>query len=154
MSDHSRDEPFPRKPLIAVAALIGFSLLLVAGARLVGLSASQAPRSAVSERIDLRFEDRADGAVTVFRAEDTELVAVLPPGSNGFVRGVLRGMARERRSRGVGEEVPFRLARLADGRLTLQDLATGRVIELKAFGADNEAAFAALLAHGNRVAAQ
>jgi putative photosynthetic complex assembly protein len=154
MSDHSRNEPFPRKPLIAVAALIGFSLVLVAGARLSGLSASQAPPSAVSEQIDLRFEDRADGAVTVLRAEDAELVAVLAPGSNGFVRGVLRGMARERRSRDVGEEVPFRLARLADGRLTLQDLATGRVIELKAFGPDNEAAFAALLADGSRIAAQ
>lgn len=154
MSDSARNEPFPRKPLIAVAALIGFSLVLVTGARLSGLSASQAPPSPVSEQVDLRFEDRADGAVTVFRAEDAELVAVLAPGSNGFVRGVLRGMARERRSRDASEAIPFRLARLADGRLTLQDLATGRVIELKAFGPDNEAAFAALLADGSRIAAQ
>lgn len=106
---------------------------------------------------DLRFEDRADGAVTVHEAAgagtagsngDDRLVAVLDPGTNGFIRGTLRGLARERRQRreDIGRQaVPFRLARWADGRLTLEDRATGRVLDLNAFGHTNADAFARLL---------
>ena len=53
--------------------------------------------------------------------------------------------ARARRSRGVGDDTPFQVARLADGRLILRDLGTGQVIELRSFGPTNEGAFAALL---------
>jgi putative photosynthetic complex assembly protein len=72
-------------------------------------------------------------------------LAVLDPGTNGFVRGVLRGLARERRRQGLGSEIPFHLAQRADGRLTLVDPATERVIDLKAFGPTNTQAFARLL---------
>jgi putative photosynthetic complex assembly protein len=41
--------------------------------------------------------------------------------------------------------VPFRLALHADGRLTLEDPATSRTIELQAFGPANSGAFARLL---------
>jgi putative photosynthetic complex assembly protein len=73
-------------------------------------------------------------------------VAVLAPGTNGFIRGVLRGLARDRRSRGISQEPAFRLAQWPDGRLSLEDLATGKRIELGSFGATNRAAFAQILA--------
>jgi putative photosynthetic complex assembly protein len=153
MSDPIRNEPFPRRALLAVAALIGFSLIAVTAARIGGLPTSQVPPSPEVLGVDLRFEDRADGAVLVQEGETGATVATLAPGTNGFVRGVLRSLVRERRAHATGEATPFRLARHADGRLTLADLATGRVIELNAFGADNLAAFAALLTDRNRVAA-
>ena len=71
-------------------------------------------------------------------------------GENGFLRGTLRGLARTRRSEQVSPAVPFHLAQWPDGRLTLDDPATGRHIELLAFGADNAGVFARLLALAER----
>jgi putative photosynthetic complex assembly protein len=70
---------------------------------------------------------------------------VLPAGNAGFVRGVLRALTRNRRGGHTDKDAPVRLARLADGRLTLKDLATERVIELNSFGPTNVAAFAVFL---------
>jgi putative photosynthetic complex assembly protein len=79
--------------------------------------------------------------ITLGRAIDT-----LPPGSNGFVRGALRGLARERRRRGLGPEAaPMRLTQWSDGSLTLVDLATDVKIEVESFGPTNAAAFHELL---------
>jgi putative photosynthetic complex assembly protein len=104
--------------------------------------------SAPVESRELRFEDRDDGAVAVYEAADGATVDVLAPGTNGFVRGVMRGLARERKRQEIGQQPPFRLTRWADGRLTLDDTATGRRIELAAFGPTNTGAFARLLHAG------
>jgi len=79
-----------------------------------------------------------------------ETVRVLVDGvpGNGFVRGVMRGMARERHFRGVGMTPPFTLTLWQNGTLSLVDKATGRAIELGSFGPDNRAAFAALMPGG------
>ncbi|MGI4875884.1 MAG: photosynthetic complex assembly protein PuhC, partial [Janthinobacterium lividum] len=72
--------------------------------------------------------------------------AVLPHGTNnGFIRGVLRGMARDRLMRGVGKAPPFRLTLFGDGALTLFDPSTGRNVELGSFGPTNKQSFADLL---------
>jgi putative photosynthetic complex assembly protein len=150
MSDTFRQRPFPRGALLGAGALVALSLVLVAVVRISGADISQMPpSSAIAER-DVRFEDRTDGGVAVYDARSNELLQVLPPGSNGFVRATMRGLARDRRSRGVGATVPFHLAASADGRLTLEDLATGRRVELEAFGHTNANIFAGFLraAHG------
>ncbi|MCC5885157.1 MAG: hypothetical protein JJT88_01855 [Gammaproteobacteria bacterium] len=94
---------------------------------------------------ELLFLDRSDGAVVILDYPGGETVDVLSPGTHGFVRGVMRGMARERRSKKVGTEPPYRLSSWSDGRLTLDDPSTGRWVELVAFGPDNFQAFAQLL---------
>lgn len=135
-------KPFPRGALIAAGALIGFTLLGTGGARLLGIDAvATPPPAAVAESRALRFEDRADGAVLVF-APDGSPVTTLEPGGDGFVRGVLRGLARTRKLMGIGPEPAFELIRWTDGRLSLIDPATGKRVELAAFGATNEQAFA------------
>ena len=105
-------------------------------------SGFEAAPAAILSR-ELRFIDAADGVTQVIDAADGTVVAELPPGKEGFVRGVLRATARQRHSREVADDAPYRLAQLADGRLTLTDLGTGQVIELSSFGATNVAAFAA-----------
>jgi putative photosynthetic complex assembly protein len=84
----------------------------------------------------LKFEDRADGGVTVIDASNNQVIDVVQ-GEAGFVRGILRTIARERRIRGIGKDAPIRLIAYADGRLILQDTATKTNIELGSFGSCN-----------------
>lgn len=138
------DFGFPRIPLVIGFTLIGLSVAAAAAGRLAGPSGPDiAPGTPVAAR-DLVFEDRDDGAV-VARAPGTGQTVQVFEGENGFLRGTLRGLARTRRAEHVSPAVPFHLAQWPDGRLTLDDPATGRHIELMAFGADNAAVFARLL---------
>jgi putative photosynthetic complex assembly protein len=145
MSDPFADQPSPRGALLGIAALVAFSLLAVVVAQLGGFKAGQAAPGAIAESRDLRFADGQGGTVHVFDAASGQLLAALRPGTENFIRGVLRGLARERRSASLDRQVPFRLARHANGRLTLRDLATGRLVDLRAFGSTNAQSFARLL---------
>jgi putative photosynthetic complex assembly protein len=145
MRDRVSDPTLPRGALIGAAVLVSASLLFVGIARLTGYRPDRPAPSWIVASYDLRFEDRADGAVLVYDIATNRLVDTLRPGTNGFVRGVLRGLARERRARQVGTVPPFRLTRWADGRLSLDDLETGRHVDLEVFGPTNAGAFADIL---------
>ena len=106
---------------------------------------SQTPEAKVVQSRELRFKDRSDGGVSVYEGGTDRIVDVLAPGTNGFVRGVMRAFARERRREDVGPQPPFLLTRWSDGRLSIEDVATRERIELIAFGQTNFAAFARLL---------
>lgn len=138
----------PRGALLGAVALIALTLALATVARRTDVGATRDPSSAVAASVDVSFEDAADGAVTVTRSADGRRVGELAPGTNGFMRAAVRGLVRERRRAGFGPETPFRLTRWADGRLSLADPATGRHIELDAFGPDNAGVFARLLLAG------
>jgi putative photosynthetic complex assembly protein len=145
VSDPFRDRPFPRAPLIGIAVLLGTVLLFVGFVRLTGIGAERVVDAPTVVEKSLRFEDRSDGSIAVYDASRDVLIDTIAPGSNGFMRGTLRGLARERKRQGVGAEVPFRLVAHSDGRLTLIDTGTARRVDLDAFGPTNVAAFAQLL---------
>jgi len=145
MSGPATDEQVPRALLLSAAALIAFALLAAAGARISGLGTTHMPASKPLEIRELRFHDRSDGAVVVTDAASAREVEIIAPGTNGFVRGVLRGLARERKRQDLGMQAPFRLTRWVDGRLSLDDPATGRHVDLEAFGPTNAGAFAQML---------
>jgi len=144
MSAQLSDPTLPRGLLIGAGVLVVSSLLIVAVARLTGYKPDTPPPSTVVASSELRFEDRPDGAVLIYNHAD-RLVDTLEPGTNGFVRGVLRGLVRERRAEHVGTVPPFRLTRWADGRLSLDDPSTGRHVDLEVFGPTNAGAFADIL---------
>ena len=145
MSELDR-QPFPRGALIAAASVVAFTLAATTAARLFGISPAGGPiMPAPAQSVDLRFVDEPNGSVNVRDGRDDHLVANLAPGTNGFVRGVMRGLAHDRMRRGIGSVPPFRLSAWRDGRLALKDTATGRLIDLDAFGASNKDAFAQLL---------
>ncbi len=135
----------PRNLLIGAAAVVAIALLLATSSRLSGVGQVQMAESTPFVVRSLRFGDSADGAVIVTEWPSGAVVEVLPPGTNGFARGVMRGLARERRSREINAEPPFRLTRWSDGHLSLDDPSTGRRIDLDAFGPTNTAVFARLL---------
>ncbi len=144
MSETVSSAPFPRGPLLGAAAMIGAVLIAVAAVRLSGVDI-RAPDAKPVVTQALRFEDRPDGSIAVLRASDNRLVDTIT-GQSGFVRGTLRGLARERKRQGVGDGPPFELIGRADGRLTLHDPATGRIVDLESFGPVNAGEFARLLA--------
>lgn len=98
------------------------------------------PGQPVAERI-LQFADHPQGGVQIIDAETGDVIKHLARGEGGFIRGAMRGFARERRKYDLGRDARFHLAGWSNGRLTLEDPATGRMIELTAFGTDNAAAF-------------
>lgn len=148
---HSHANMVPQGAVRLAAGLVVASLLLVAAVRADWLPASRSASELrtsegirpAAERL-LRFAD-VNGAVVVTNAQTGAVVANFGQEGSGFIRGVMRGLARERRMHGHGAEAPFRLTRFVDGQLSLTDMATGRVIELNGFGHTNVAAFAGLL---------
>lgn len=146
MVHHHDQRSIPRGVLIGAAALIAISIAAAATGSYGAMDRAAAQDDAVSASRMLRFEDRLDGSIAVIDHRSGALIDQVDPGTGGFVRGVLRGMARDRKRTDGGPEVPFLLALGADGHLTIADSITGRRIDLGAFGATNVAAFARMLA--------
>ena len=143
---HIHNQRVPRGAIIGAGALMLATIGLAAWGR---SAQTQGPVvSSDAPAVMLHFADREDGAVVVSEAESHREVAVLAPGSNGFVRGVLRSLTRTRRMESIGRDTPFRLSREADGRLLLSDPESGRAIELRSFGRTNYEAFARLYVQG------
>lgn len=140
---------FPRGMILGAGLLVAATLVLVTAGPMTPVDPARSGVTAVQSR-DIRFADRADGGVTVTDARSGATVIVLQPGEDHFVRGAMRGLARDRRMEGGGAEAPFRLTRWADGRLTLEDMATGRLVEMTAFGATNADAFLRFLSTKER----
>ncbi len=148
-------QPFPRAALYAAAALVGTTLALT-GAVSAGLIPKpknaavlrdETKMAALSQRT-LAFADLPGGALEIRDVGSDSVARTIRPGEkSGFIRGVLRSFARERMLRELGPEAAFRLTLWANQSLSITDLATGRTVELDAFGPDNRAAFAALLPH-------
>ena len=143
MSEVFTDGKVPRGPLLGMAALVLATVIGVAAVRLSGIPI-RAPDAEPTTTRALRFEDRPDGSVGVIDAKDGRIVVVVA-GEQGFLRGALRALARERSLRGLGSEHPFLLIGRADGRLTLEDPATGQRVDLESFGPTNAGVFARLL---------
>jgi putative photosynthetic complex assembly protein len=146
-------EPVPRA---AIAAACGLVLVTLAGVTAARLSGMQPAASPVAERAaahvaavksrDLRFFDEPDQSVRIVDAQTGETAGGVAFGTkSGFIRGVMRGLARDRHMRGIGINPPFRLTLWANGQLSLTDSVSKRTIELSGFGDTNRNAFLALL---------
>jgi len=149
---HSHDNMVPPAAIAFAGALIVASFALVASVRSNILPA--APTAAelrtaqsigkVRERL-LHFADTPAGEVLITDARSGAEVARIGQEGSGFIRGVMRGLARERRMHGLDATQPFRLTLWQDTAVTLVDPTTGRILELNGFGSTNRAAFLKLL---------
>ena len=146
----ARHPSLPKPVLLGAAALIAFSLLSAGAARYSGFGTQQSPATQIVETLQLSFEDRDDGSILVRDASNGAEIYSVAPGTNGFIRSTLRGLARERRRSGQGATTPFLLEAANDGVIWLEDPATGRRIGLNAFGPTNAGAFAEFFAAQRR----
>jgi putative photosynthetic complex assembly protein len=136
----------PRLPLAWAFSVVIVTILVVTAARLTGFSPVQdLGASEVLQSKLLRFEDAGDGSVSIIDGTTGKLVASAEPGTNGFLRGTLRGLMRVRKKGEVSYGAPYRLERLRNGQLMLIDTASGIRLDLNAYGQTNAAVFAAFL---------
>ena len=133
----------PRHIGLALGLLMFASLALVAVVRWSGAEIRYADSPSQQVRL-LRFEDRPNGDIGVVNAQTGADVAQFS-GEQGFLRGALRAMARERKRRDIGPMDPFELHARTDGRLTLIDPTTHMRLDLESFGPTNAGLFAQLL---------
>jgi putative photosynthetic complex assembly protein len=139
----AHDPMIPRGAIVAMASIALFAFVAAGAVRLSGVDVREPDAAAVETRA-LRFEDLPDGSIAVIDPSSGARIETVS-GEQGFLRGVLRGLARERKRSDLGSEQPFELIGRADGRLTLRDPATGRLVDLESFGPTNAAVFARLL---------
>ena len=137
-------DSFPRWILYFAAGIMAFSLLSVGLIRITGNGPDQRAAAPTVQRA-LIFEDQKDGGVRVADGVSGQTLTVLQ-GEQGFVRGALRALSRERFSRGIGSSEPFNLSARVDGRVTLMDPSTGQRVDLESFGPTNTAEFTRFLA--------
>lgn len=136
-------DTFPRWVLWATAALLIFTLGAVALVRVTGNGPDQLAEATTAERL-LRFEDTSSGGVAVIDGVTGQVLTTVT-GEQGFFRGAIRALTRDRISRKIGSEQPFKLMSRTDGRLTLFDPVSGQRIDLESFGSENAAVFAPFL---------
>lgn len=144
MSHDHADPNVPRPVLYAAAGIMALSIGLAYAGRQMGVGVVRFEDTREVASALLRFVDRPDGAVVVVDARTGAEVTVVPPASNGFVRGVLRGLGRTRKLESLGPDGAFRLVRWADGRLSIEDPETHRSVDFGAFGTTNAQAFVAI----------
>jgi putative photosynthetic complex assembly protein len=140
----------PKQVLLGAAALIALTLIGATAARLTGVGKTPIPNATPVQSLSLRFDDQQNGSVLVRRASDKVVIFTIAPETNGFMRATLRGLAQERRRSGIDDATPFLLTRWSDGRMSLDDVTTGRDVALEAFGETNAGAFARLFVSGEQ----
>lgn len=134
----------------ALSAGLGFVLFLIACLALVAWVRWSGPvrQDNIAERAEqirvLHFVDLPDGSIQAIDASTGADVHHFQ-GEQGFLRGTLRALARERRLHGQGPDQPFELIAHDAGRLSLRDPATGATIALESFGSTNIGVFARLM---------
>lgn len=143
MSADFGSEPFPRGPLLAAGLLVAASITLAALGSIARVGRTELPPGTPVASYDMRFAAQPDGTLNV-ATPDGRPLAVLPVGRDGFVRGVLHSIARERRRASAPADAPLRLTRFTDGRIALIDPATGQRFDIDVFGPTNAESFARL----------
>jgi putative photosynthetic complex assembly protein len=136
-------EMIPRALVRAMFGLAMASLLIVGYAVLTGKEPVGQPKA--SEPVFSRS--------IVLQGGDAQAVRVLDPAGavladldhGGFITVIQNGLARERLKHGLSATLPVDIVRYANGRLSVEDPATGWSVELANFGADNKAAFERLI---------
>ncbi len=137
--------PKVSRPTVVITVLAVALIAIGVEARL-GTPEGRPPPATPVRTADLVMQDHDDGTITVTQAGTGRVIDTVPRNTNGFLRVVLTGLVRERRREETGTPgTSFHLTRWSDGRLTIDDTATGKLIELEAFGHTNEDAFGRLL---------
>ncbi len=149
-AERSEEITLPRPLLAAVGLLLLFALAITLTARTTEIGTTRLELGVPVASYVWRFDDGEHGTIRVSDAKSGDIIDIVKPGQDGFIRVVLRSMAFERAQSGIGagnkgSEKPFRVMRFPNGQSAIEDLATGRIVTLRSFGWSNAGAFEALM---------
>lgn len=140
-----RREHFPKPVIwgigIVLMATLAMSAATVGRQKGVVETLSESAINPVTHEMQFIATDMDDRTILIEDAANGTELEIVTRDSNGFIRGALRGLARERTLRGISSGEPFRLRLWQDGTLVLDDPATGQIVALNGFGQDNAMAF-------------
>lgn len=136
----------PRVPLIGAGILVLIVFALAISAQRYGTGAAKEGGGTVVERRMLAFSAAQDGGMNIDDIERRVRVAHLLPDKNGFLFGMMRGIEYKRRVARADLSAPFEVTRWSDGRLTLDDRASGMHVTVNSFGPTQVASFEQLFA--------
>lgn len=139
------DRPIPKAILISAAVLAVVTLAFGFVSNRTGIGQFETPVVETVASRGLSLIDQGGPTVTITDAASGEILLTLPTAAGGFAVEALRNLDRYRLRAGAPESAPFVLALKADGRLVVEDPATDRQVELRAFGETNTRIFADLL---------
>ena len=93
----------------------------------------------------ITVRDLPNGAVGIFHTNTNTSLARYESGEGSFVRTIFRSLVRDRKVRQIDADPVFRLHRLSDGAVMVEDSSTGSKIQLDAFGDLNSDQFRSML---------
>lgn len=134
---HSHNEfRVPRPALYGALALIVLSIGAAATVRWIAPERELTEDGVVAVQVRLlQFEERADGSLAIIEADRGTVLELAAPNTEGFIRGIVRGLRYKRQMLEVDVQSPFRLTKWSNGHLTFEDPATGmRIPRIRAFG--------------------
>jgi len=91
--------------------------------------------------LDLRMVTAPSGDVTVLENASGRQIDLLVGDQSGFLRTMIRVIRRDLGPIEDINSIPFRIEAWHDHRVTMEDLASGRRIDLRAFGPTNAEVF-------------
>tara|TARA_R110002020_G_scaffold36134_30_gene108739 strand:+ start:1262 stop:1768 length:507 start_codon:yes stop_codon:yes gene_type:complete len=142
---------FPRMPLVMGLGLIGFAMSAILFGMKTGVGTMINVYGQPVAIRDIVIDGAHDTKITITDAQTGEVIKILLPEESGFIRGSLRALSRMRLVAEQPATLPYRLIEWENGSVSLSDTATGERLYLNAFGPDNAAAYAELLAsRGNK----
>ena len=139
--NHNKD------PLLPIAKVcIGFLLLLIIGIFIFkesGLNNQLNDNIEIVASRELHFYDTSDGKILITDKNGVSISVV--GGEGGFMRAVMRSLAKDRITLGVGPEQPFNLVANQKGLISIVDPVTGNKVDVSSFGQTNAEIFTNLL---------
>jgi putative photosynthetic complex assembly protein len=131
----------PKPLLYGAAFLMLASLAIATAARIADVPPlGNPPATPVVESRLMVIDAARDGHLTI-TAPDGTLIADLTDRQAGFIGGIHRALAFQRRTHRIDPLAPVELVRHADGRLALHDTVSGWTVQLSRHGGTNQRAF-------------
>ena len=148
-SPASKDPHYIPKPLVMMAAAAALlTVIVVAIAQWTGVEGLRSNDGAPDFAREIAFVPLGGDRIAVRNTTDEAVITTVEAGSDGLLRGALRGLSMTRDHAGQPLDAPYQLQRFSDDGVYLYDPLTNRSIRLESFGPLETGATADLLRLG------
>lgn len=124
----------PRHLVVMAAAIVVLTVVIVGVAQWTDTGTPGSNNGTLEFSQDLRFAPMDGGRIAVIDVATGDTVTMIEAGTDGLIRGALRGLGMSRDAAELDPNAPYQLQRFAESGVYLSDALTGRSIRLESFG--------------------